>query len=410
MDDLSIRVLNLDVRLLERAVAVINLRDLHVVDGNVGADVCRRQSADGGFLCAPITEDMIPEGARNVKQAGELTGTTENVTVVGQVVYHYGKNYNGNASIDSIILEDVIDGEIYGFQVYDYTNYTKYVVGDVVKVTGKVELYGGVPQMKFPAMTVVKAGLKPIAAQEITVSQMGKEYLSEYVFIKDITLGTYNKDGNTSVTDKTGTKNLFKGVPLPANTQEADVIALYACCSAFNGNYQLRNGSSTDYVTSLAPAPSGELPKDGDKVVIYNQNAKAVLAEQIGTESPSINKAAAEIADGKAVPANGAVVFEVEQNGEYLRFKNETYGYLCSNGTGNNAFYCKTFDDSIKTEDADWLVRTCSGGVDREGQRILCALKGVQRRAEHDLRVVDNAIVELHALCRAPKRRKISAR
>ena len=109
--------------------------------------------------------------------------------------------------------------------------------------------------------------------------------------------------------------------------------------------------------------PSGELPKAGDKVVIYNQNAKAVLAEQIGTESPSINKAAAEIVDSKAVPANGAVVFEVEQNGEYLRFKNETYGYLCSNGTGNNAFYCKAFDDSIKTEDADWLVRTCSGGV-----------------------------------------------
>ena len=109
--------------------------------------------------------------------------------------------------------------------------------------------------------------------------------------------------------------------------------------------------------------PSGELPKAGDKVVIYNQNAKAVLAEQIGTESPSINKAAAEIVDNKAVPANGAVVFEVEQNGEYLRFKNETYGYLCSNGTGNNAFYCKAFDDSIKTEDADWLVRTCSGGV-----------------------------------------------
>ena len=326
---------------------------------NTKAEEIRRHSD----VYDPITEDMIPEGARNVKQAGELTGTTENVTVVGQVVYHYGKNFNGNASIDSIILEDVIDGEIYGFQVYDYTNYTKYVVGDVVKVTGKVELYGGVPQMKFPAMTVVKAGLKPIAAQEITVSQMGKEYLSEYVFIKDITLGTYNKDGNTSVTDKTGTKNLFKGVPLPANTQEADVIALYACCSAFNGNYQLRNGSSTDYVTSLAPAPSGELPKAGDKVVIYNQNAKAVLAEQIGTESPSINKAAAEIVDSKAVPANGAVVFEVEQNGEYLRFKNETYGYLCSNGTGNNAFYCKAFDDSIKTEDADWLVRTCSGGV-----------------------------------------------
>ena len=310
----------------------------------------------------PITEDMIPEGARNVKQAGELTGTTENVTVVGQVVYHYGKNFNGNASIDSIILEDVIDGEIYGFQVYDYTNYTKYVVGDVVKVTGTVELYGGVPQMKFPAMTVVKAGLKPIAAQEITVSQMGKEYLSEYVFIKDITLDTYNKDGNTKVTDKTGSTNLFKGVPLPANTKESDVIALYACCSAFNGKYQLRNGSSTDYVTSLAPAPSGDLPKPGDKFVIYNQNAQAVLAAENDTQS--IEKAAAVIENGKAVPANGAVVFTVEQNGEYLRFYSEAYGYLCSNGTGNNAFYSKDFsEEGVTTDDADWLVRTCSGGV-----------------------------------------------
>ena len=104
--------------------------------------------------------------------------------------------------------------------------------------------------------------------------------------------------------------------------------------------------------------PSGTLPQTGDQVVIYNQNAQAVLAEQIGTESPSINKAASEIADGKAVPSNGAAIFTVEQNGEYLRFKNETYGYLCSNGTGNNAFY-----SAAASDDADWLVRTCSGGV-----------------------------------------------
>ena len=104
--------------------------------------------------------------------------------------------------------------------------------------------------------------------------------------------------------------------------------------------------------------PSGTLLQTGDQVVIYNQNAQAVLAEQIGTESPSISKAASEVADGKAVPSNGAAIFTVEQNGEYLRFKNETYGYLCSNGTGNNAFY-----SAAASDDADWLVRTCSGGV-----------------------------------------------
>ena len=108
--------------------------------------------------------------------------------------------------------------------------------------------------------------------------------------------------------------------------------------------------------------PSGDLPQPGDKFVIYNQNAQAVLAAE--NDSKSIEKAAATVADGKATPANGAVVFTVEKNGEYLRFKSEAYGYLCSNGTGNNAFYSKDFsEEGVTTDDADWLVRTCSGGV-----------------------------------------------
>ena len=111
-----------------------------------------------------------------------------------------------------------------------------------------------------------------------------------------------------------------------------------------------------------ADQPSGDLPKPGDKFVIYNQNAQAVLAAE--NDSKSIEKAAATVADGKATPANGAVVFTVEQNGEYLRFKSDAYGYLCSNGTGNNAFYSKDFsEEGVTTDDADWLVRECSGGV-----------------------------------------------
>ena len=111
-----------------------------------------------------------------------------------------------------------------------------------------------------------------------------------------------------------------------------------------------------------ADQPSGDLPQPGNKFVIYNQNAQAVLAAE--NDSKSIEKAAATVADGKATPANGAVVFTVEQNGEYLRFKSEAYGYLCSNGTGNNAFYSKDFsEEGVTTDDADWLVRECSGGV-----------------------------------------------
>ena len=109
--------------------------------------------------------------------------------------------------------------------------------------------------------------------------------------------------------------------------------------------------------TSVTPPDTG-LPKNGDTVVLYNQSAKGVLAAQDANESPSILGVSAEVKDGKAIPANGGVVFTVEANGEYLRFRNETYGYLCSNGTGNNAFYSKE-----ASEDADWTVTDCSGGV-----------------------------------------------
>ena len=128
--------------------------------------------------------------------------------------------------------------------------------------------------------------------------------------------------------------------------------------------YTYKEASDNLYTLQFIPVsgsdqPPGGLPTVGDQVVIYNQNAQAVLAAQNdNATSPAINKAAATIQDGKATCANGAVVFEVQKNGDYYRFYNKTYGYLCANGTGNNAFYTQTASD-----DADWLVRTCSGGV-----------------------------------------------
>lgn len=315
--------------------------------------------ADGPY--DPITDDMVESDVLTVKQAGEAAKT--NVTVIGQVVYHYGKNYNGNASIDSIILEDVIGGEIYGFQVYDYTNYANYKVGDVVKVTGNIEAYNGIMQMKSPQMTVVKTGLEPIAAQEVTVSQLGDAYLSEYVHISDVTLGTYNASGATPVSDETGKTTLFKGVPLPAGAAEKDVTGLFACCSKFGSNFQLRNGSADDYETSLTPPPSGNLPNEGDQVMLYNVTAgqyahQGVLGLQDdNVESPSILDVSAAEEGGKITAGNGGVVFTVERNGEYFRFRNEAFGYLCSNGTGNNAFYSKDASD-----DADWTLDELNGG------------------------------------------------
>ena len=133
---------------------------------------------------------------------------------------------------------------------------------------------------------------------------------------------------------------------------------------AKNNNWSAYTGTGDAFEQQLylvidSDQPSAGLPNPGDQVVIYNQNAQAVLAAQNdNATSPAINKAAATIKDGKAACANGAAVFTVEKSGDYYRFHNKTYGYLCAGGTGNNAFYSQTVSD-----DADWLLRTCSGGV-----------------------------------------------
>ena len=306
----------------------------------------------------PITDNMIPEGVKTIDQV-TADDKDKNVSVIGQVVYHYGNPYQGSESINSIILEDVIDGEIVGFQIYDYTNYDNYKVGDIVKVTGNVSLYGGVLQMSAPAMEVLQTGVEPIPAQQITISEMGPEYLSEYVYIEGVTLGSYNASGNTTVTDSTGTGNLYKGAPLPSGT----ITALYACCSAYNGTYQLRNGRTADYVAEGGSEPSGEVEFPEEPFVIYNVTTgqyghEGVLGGQDDNEtSPSILDVSATLSDGKAVPANGARVFTVETTEDgYYRFK-AADGYLSSNGTGSNAFYL-----AEATADSDWKVTAYNGG------------------------------------------------
>ncbi|MBQ2920787.1 MAG: CehA/McbA family metallohydrolase, partial [Oscillospiraceae bacterium] len=108
--------------------------------------------------------------------------------------------------------------------------------------------------------------------------------------------------------------------------------------------------------------PETALPAEGEQVVIYNLSAQGVLAAENDTQA--IENAPATVENGIVTPANGGVVFTVSQNGNYYRFYNETYGYLCSNGTGNNAFY------SLEaSEDADWtLLEGKSGGYNLESR------------------------------------------
>lgn len=116
------------------------------------------------------------------------------------------------------------------------------------------------------------------------------------------------------------------------------------------------------------PGPGGEsggLPEAGDKVMLYNISAKGVLAGQIGAaDSPSIANALATVTENGATAENGGVVFTVSIVDGWYRFYNDAYGYLCSNGTGNNAFYSLT-----ESEAADWkLTKGKNGGFNLESR------------------------------------------
>ena len=110
----------------------------------------------------------------------------------------------------------------------------------------------------------------------------------------------------------------------------------------------------------ITPPETG-MPEAGDQVVLYNHSAQGVLALQ--SDSQTILNAPTTVENGLAVPGNGGVVFTVEKNGEYYRFRNETFGYLCSNGTGNNAFYA-----AEASEDADWTLAVQGTGYTLESR------------------------------------------
>ena len=95
--------------------------------------------------------------------------------------------------------------------------------------------------------------------------------------------------------------------------------------------------------------PESTLPAEGEQVVIYNLSSQGVLGAENDTQS--IENVTGYVEENTFIADNGAVIFTVSKNGNYYRFYNDTYGYLCSGGTGNNAFYSQEASD-----DADWTV------------------------------------------------------
>lgn len=202
----------------------------------------------------PITS--IPEGTQTVLEAVQ-TATGPAITVVGQLVYRYG-NYD---TPNTAILEDVIDGKIYSLPIYNALS--EFNIGDIVKLTGTFSVYGGVPQVQTITGSVLvasAAGTQMINVQDFaSIAELKgakDSLLSEWVVIRNVTLGTYNGSGSTTVTDGNGDSiQIFRAATYPSGVAAGDKVDLYACVSKYNTTDQLRVGSSTDYVVTNDTKP-----------------------------------------------------------------------------------------------------------------------------------------------------------
>lgn len=188
----------------------------------------------------PIADSDIPEGAVTIPQAYETADATE-VTVVGQIQYKYGKN----GSETTTIIEDVIDGKVYGFQVYNALSGNK--AGDVVAVAGTISTYGGVKQLGSITSVTKMKDAELIGPQEVTMAQLltdGDAYLSEYVVLRDVTLGTYSTS-NTPITEAAGKSiNIYQASAYPEDLEAGSQAHVYAVYSKYNTTGQLRTGKT----------------------------------------------------------------------------------------------------------------------------------------------------------------------
>ena len=189
----------------------------------------------------PVTDDMFTENDMTIPQVIAAADNAE-VTVVAQLVYRFG-NYS---SINSAILEDIVDGEIWGLQMYNSLD--DYQLGDILRINATKTTYGGVPQIQSP-ISIEKIGeAERIPAQPFdTFADLNANrdnLLSEYVMVRSVTLGAYNDNGNTVVTDSTGSSmNIYRAYPYdPFCVTAGEVVDLCAALSKYSTTWQFRGG------------------------------------------------------------------------------------------------------------------------------------------------------------------------
>ena len=302
------------------------------------------------------------------------------------IIMNVGANYNGN---HNQALEYYSGFTTYGVKTTDIYMMDFYLVDRPQKSGIVTELHEGDNIVIFnPANSKALSTEYTGYYNKGTDVALADGVLTGYTAADVWTVGV-NDDGTYTFATSEGKKlsmgTSFSSMPLddvntawsisPAKTENCFYIenvarGVYVEWYADKNNWSSYYNNSNEalfaqmfyLVGDETSGPETGLPAEGDEVVIYNLSSQGVLGAENDTQA--IENVTGYVEGSTFIADNGAVVFTVSKNGNYYRFYNETYGYLCSNGTGNNAFY------SLEaSEDADWTLHEGkSGGYNLESR------------------------------------------
>ncbi len=109
---------------------------------------------------------------------------------------------------------------------------------------------------------------------------------------------------------------------------------------------------------------AGALPKDGDKVVIYNEYGGACFgAQSDDPTAPSLNAVESTMTADGLEPGNGSLIFTVHYDGsKYYTFENNgKYLRTSENAADGSNAECLYFD-TVESDYTKWYIESCTGG------------------------------------------------
>ena len=209
-------------------------------------------------ISRPITPEMIPDGVLTIAEFYDLPDAAMGVRVIGQLTYSFASS--GAGAHNHFYIQDVIDGEVYGLQIFSSAAAIRNLqIGDIVVLTGNVASHNGVRQMSG----ITQAGhverldyeVAPFPPMELTIAEIharGDRQLSIYTVVREATLISLSGN-NLRIGDETGEINIFTPPSLPEGVTMGSIVDVYALATRNFNTRQLRMSGSDRFAIPNAP-------------------------------------------------------------------------------------------------------------------------------------------------------------